>query len=299
MSRSIILLSNQASQGTNEREIYSGYNLSSNAFKDIECCFKKSQRFKFAKEYNSKIRGHVAYCGSGKTAKIKLSKEFCEYEIKTLTDYFFVLMILCHEIAHYFHDHNRFKDSSALDAKAIETQADFFSARVMLTVVTFGERNREILYGLNKELNQSILLEETGKALRRVYDFIYCQNSSKSYPDPITRVIAFLAGVQSFFIRYFREMKRDWSLYVFKKIMDSGNFIDIPEFSEGSQFDVITSQRIYPLHKKIQGLRIGILYGLKPQFENLLNADYSVEQWQVDRSTEYVNNTVKSWFEGP
>jgi hypothetical protein len=93
-------------------------------------------------------------------------------------------------------------------------------------------------------------------------------------------------------------MKREWSLYIFKKIIDSGKFMDIPDFSEGVGSDAIFTQRIYPLHKKIQGLRIGILYGLKPKFENLLNADYSVEQWQVDRSTEYVNNTVKNWEVG-
>jgi Zn-dependent peptidase ImmA (M78 family) len=65
---------------------------------------------------------------------------------------------MCHEIAHYFHDHNRFNDDSEIDTKAIEAQADFFSARILLTVVTFGERNRAILYGLNREIDQSILL---------------------------------------------------------------------------------------------------------------------------------------------
>jgi hypothetical protein len=82
MSRSIILLPNWINRSNDEKKIHSGYSVASCVFQDIEYCFIKSKRFKFGKEYNSKIREHAAYSGSGKTAKIKFSKDFCEYEKK-------------------------------------------------------------------------------------------------------------------------------------------------------------------------------------------------------------------------
>jgi len=68
--------------------------------------------------------------------------------VQSVDDAMFFLIIIGHELAHYVNKHLAHTDESKIDSVAIEGWADFFGARIMFTLITYG--------------NQTALLRKSG-----------------------------------------------------------------------------------------------------------------------------------------
>lgn len=271
-----------------------GKSVAEAVFKDIESFFFHSAKFAIRKEFNPSGLHHASLKGKGDSARINLSKDFCEFEIDTVENLFFVMMTVCHESAHYLNKHNDHEDSNKTDFTAIETWADFFGARIFITVITFGKRSQSLMKMFMPELNQDAVLRAIGRAMKKMYQSIYLPTTDQRYPAAIERVLIFNAGVTSFFYRIYDSLQPKWTIYMLKTMLNESELTDIAaqhnaDWSRHSQIANASSS----IHKSIQGVDISITKGMKPQYISLLVTNYNLSEHEKRQRGKRLEEQVK------
>jgi hypothetical protein len=90
------------------------------AISDTKSFFVQGYQPKILVELGERrMREHACLSGKGNSSKVCFSKDFCSFKIENVDDLHFVLLIIGHELAHYFHDHNQHQDESNFDSKSI------------------------------------------------------------------------------------------------------------------------------------------------------------------------------------
>lgn len=264
------------------------------AFKDFENFFYYSSGFSIKKEFNSQGLHHASLIGAGENTRIKFSEDFCNFEAKTLTDLYFVLIILCHEIAHYTNKHNNYTDKDKIDFTGIETWADYFGARIFMCIITFGKKTKGAMSAFDKNWDQDVVLKAMGSALSDIYK-LFINTSDARYPVPIERILTFNAGATSFFYRVYNELKPAWTIHVLTILLNESGLKDIaanhaPDWDKQAAI----SNRNSEIHKSIQSNNIAITKGLKPEFLSLLVTNYNLSEQEISRNKEKLQDEAKS-----
>lgn len=271
------------------------YELAKAFIKDVEFFYKISSLMRVKVEYYAKMRGHASIAGSDERSIIKLSKDYCDHEIETIDDALFSLIILSHEVSHYLHNHNAHKDICELDIKAIEMWADFFSSRIIFCVITHGKNTQKIFRKLDKSINQTIILEAFGRALLKVSNYIYSQNTDERYPSTEDRLHSIIAGIQSFFIRHFRKINPEFQIHVFTRVAINSGITKILQKSTTKENDIerITNHTAQ-IHKKIQSVRLAITHGVKEKYSHLLDTNFQITDEQIENNKKYFKEAYSS-----
>ena len=165
-------------------------------------------------EFDSDSVHHAVYVGKDNNERIRFSKDLSSFEPNNLSDLFYIAIIACHEFAHYLHRHNSTEDSDNLDSMALESWADFYGARLFITLISFGKRTVKSIKEFIDPISQEIILKSIGAALFDIYKYIYAHNTSDQYTPPFERVSIFCAGVTSFFYRLYGEVNAKLFVYV-------------------------------------------------------------------------------------
>lgn len=141
---------------------------------------------------------HASAKSKDKKRWIAISRDMAEHEIEGPATFLFHLLILGHEIAHIVHEHVYSGQQDTKDHSALEFWADFYGAKVMMTLITFGQRVRENFdsyFSEKKEYRKR--LTHVGEAVDRMVETnIY--NEHSKYPAPLVRVGLVQNGVCSF-----------------------------------------------------------------------------------------------------
>lgn len=242
-------------------------------------------------EFDSNSIHHASYVGADDKERIRFSKDICDFETKNLSDLFYVAIIACHEFAHYLNSHNSTTDVDNLDSLALETWADFYGARLFVTLITFGKRTQKSIKSFINPITQGEVLENIGKALSDVNKFIYEQNESPKYPPPPERASIFCAGVLSFFYRIYGSVNVAWSAHVNMTIIRASKLTE--KLGENkvdwAAQDVIT-KRALNKHKEIQEQDYAIRKGVKPIWSSLINTSYDLSNSQIE---EHKNHLIQ------
>jgi len=267
----------------------------SETLKDIESFFFHSSKFSIKKEYCSSSKQHASIKGSGPKARLIFSKEFCHFEVKNTDDLFEVMIIVCHEVAHYLNKHTDYKDTEAIDFTAIEAWADFFGARIFLTTITYGKKTQKQIKKFSGELEQGEILSSIGRALYSIYNYFYLTNTDHRYQPARVRVLLFTSGTSSFFYRLYGELKPKFTLYVITKILNEAGLTEIisKEHADWEKESKI-GEKIRTIHKEIQGHNIAITKGIKPQYIPLLVTNYQLTEAEVSRNQKVLIEQVKA-----
>jgi len=266
-----------------------GRDVVENAFHDIEQAFLSSASFSVNRELDVPMRQHVSFVGSGEKSRIRVSKGLCDFPVVVLEDYFFVLLSVCHELAHYLNRHNDHKDQSELDYKALEVWADFFGTRLFMFLVSFRTRTRQALEKCCEQLNQEAVLKAIGKSLSEIYRTIYAGCVSDHYPPAGERVHIVNAGVLSFFYRLFGGLEPKWTLYVLMTISREARLYQQIGSTEVDMAEhEILSTRIMEIQTSLQAQRRQITPGLNPLWEPLIGTGYGVSAEQVAKNREQI-----------
>ena len=264
-----------------------GLKIANAAFSDIESFFYHSSNFKIRKELNvANMREHASYKGEGDSARIKLSIDLCSNENHSLEDYFFTLLIICHELAHYLNYHNSHEDSETADSLAIEARADNFGAQIFLTLITFGKSTKKNMNLISSNINQEILSVEIGKAIGKIFTLLFSNNVSAKYPSSEHRVFLLVAGFLSFFNRFFGGLSELWTIQFILRVMRNGNPIMMQPESDIEEKAEQISEKISEIHKDLQLKNIFMVSGLKPIYGYFLTSIFNLtdsekEQHQV------------------
>lgn len=232
---------------------------------------------------------HASAKSKDKKRWIAISLDMAENEIDGPSTFLFHLLILGHEIAHIVHEHVYSGQQDTKDHSALEFWADFYGAKVMMTLITFGARIRETFssYFSNPEEYRK-RLTHVGEAVdRMVATNIY--NEHPKYPPPLVRVGLIQNGVCSFLRHNMGgAFSPDMHMSIFKIIM-SGPTVRQLMATDPQQADFSDEpiNRILNWHRTMQGDRPAITSDFKFHLLNYLHTtfDQTDEEREVSKAT--------------
>lgn len=277
----------------------SGKEVAEAIFLDLESFFYESAKFKVAREYNPKAKKHASFIGSGAKSRIQLSVDFCNFEAKSMSEIFFITIIICHECAHYLHKHNNHKDDENLDFTAIENWADYFGGRIFGIIITFGKKTQALMTKIHSEWDKTIVIESIGLALKDIYLDIYLINTDERYSKPIERVFIFNSGFLSFFYRLYNELDPDFILWLLISIMkklplSESEMMHHENINLEKHTDI--AKRSSDIHKKIQSYDISITLGVKAEYARMLITNYNLSSIEVERNKDKLTEQANRIF---
>ncbi|WP_267382198.1 MULTISPECIES: hypothetical protein [unclassified Sphingomonas] len=197
---------------------------------------------------------------------IALPTDMAREQITDAARMFFHLIILGHEIAHLVHRHLYAGQQETEDYRALEYWADFYGAKVMMTLVTFGPRVSQVFKHLSPAGGSFVsAMEDVGAAAGRLIESVYVPN--KRYPAPLLRVGLVNNGVTSFLRHEFAGTNIDpiWYFSVYKRIFSAPATRERMIFHrEEMEFDMDPVDRARRWHRDMQGDKPAIAPWLKP-----------------------------------
>jgi hypothetical protein len=232
------------------------------------------------------VRGiHAAITrGTGDLVRIVIPRDMAREVIDTPDKLFFHLFILGHEIAHVVHRHNDEADQGRDDFRALEMWADFYGAKVMMCLVTFGARIRpkfKTFYPGSHFLEPA--LESMGRAAERLVTGVYADHPR--YPYPLLRVGLVSNGITSFLRREMTNAPGIWPYSVFKRLFASQPVRELmilhPEHMD-PDFEPLERARRW--HLGIQGGEVAIAPWLKPRVMHHLHTSFQQTEEEREAS---------------
>ena len=273
-----------------------GREIAESAFLDVESFFYHSAKFKVKREYGQNNMKSPAMCsGSGEKMRIRLSQDFCAFEVSSVSDYMFMLIILSHELAHYLNNHNHYNDKEKLDSIAIEARADHFGAQIFMTLITFGKNTQRDLKTYQEDMTQKALFEAIAVAFNDAYEKLFKPSESISYPDPEHRVMLLIVGCLSFFNRYFRPLPESFAVAFVTSAIKVASFIRNTDGEKQLSASKVIQERIHEIHHEIESQARFRLDGVKYFYGYFLSANF--DQTNEDRKAykAKLDKMVGSW----
>lgn len=224
------------------------------------------------------VGGTLSACIRRKDDKvwIALPTDMAREEITDAARMFFHLIILGHEIAHLVHRHLYAGQQEKADYRALEYWADFYGAKVMMALVTFGPRTSKVFerfFPVGTSFD--IPMEHVGTAAGRLIESVYLPDSR--YPAPLLRVGLVNNGITSFLRHEFAGMNVNpiWYYSVFKRVFSAHatreQMILNPEQMD---FDIEPVERARRWHREMQGDRPAIEPWFKPEVVIYLHTSF-------------------------
>jgi hypothetical protein len=259
----------------------SGMQIAELAFSDIESFFYHSAKFRVRREYGqNNMKSHAMCSGSGEKMRIRLSQDFCEFQATSISDYMFMLIVLCHELAHYLNNHNSHADKEKLDSIAIEARADHFGAQIFMTILTFGNKTQKSIKDYQSDMTQKALFGAIAVAINDAYEKLFKPSASSMYPDPEHRTMLLIVGCLSFFNRYFRPLPEGFSMSFLITVIRVAKFVQNTDGEKQLSNGEVIQNRIHDVHREIESKARFRLEGVKFVYGYFLssNFDQTVEE---------------------
>lgn len=262
--------------------VITGKDLAHAAVEDFARFFRPECRIKIGIEIAG--FGYAAVKGKLDRLRIVISPEMANELIISPEILFFHLFILGHEIAHAVQLHNDDRWQEAGEYKSLEMWADFYGAKVMMCLITFGSvlspvfRQFFPLAGLTEEI------EYMGKAAGLLATHVY--NINDRYPHPLSRVAFITNGIQSFFRAYMKKQPDILPFSVYRRMFASKAVRDLMTFySEklDEAYELTELARKWHINK--QGKKAAIAPGLKHPIAAHLHTSFrqTIEEFESRR----------------
>ena len=205
-------------------------------------------------------RSHASAKSRGPKRWIAISRDMADHEITDPATFLFHLLIVGHEIAHVVHEHVYAGQQEAKDHSALEFWADFYGAKVTMTLITFGSRIcdslEDFVQGASEDKKRLTYLGEAVDMM--IATNVY--NAHPKYPPPLVRAGLINNGVTSF-LRH--NMGADFTPKMYPSIfatLMSGPSVQRLIETDALQTDFSSEpiERIQRWHREIQGNRPAI-----------------------------------------
>lgn len=238
---------------------------------DVKSFFPGRYEFELKFEY----AGNDPKCrGVGKKCRIQMPIEFQDLDISDTAELNFWLFVLGHEIAHYLNRHNDFNaltEEALLQTQALEDWADFFGAKLMMTLVTYGEQVTQ-LYRSFIENKASARFTYMAEAFGKLANTYYA-NSSHKHSSRLVRIGSGVAGIMSFIDGDIGDVNVWRSVSIMREIYRSPALENIVMAEKMGLPKSV--EPIVEIHQEIQGLAPAITEGLAPFLERFIGTSYS------------------------
>ena len=218
--------------------------------------------------------------------RIVIPPDMAADQIDTPDKLFFHLLILGHEIAHLVHHHGHAGEQQREDYRSLEYWADFYGAKVMMTLVVHGGAISRIHRALMPpEADMWDSLVSIGNAVGRLVETVY--SDDPRYPPKLLRAGLINNGVTSFLRHEIMKGKDPfWYFSVFKRVMGSDAVEELKKIRpEDMTFSDDEINRARDWHRAMQGDKLAIEPWLKPQYLNYLHTSF--DQTEEERAESF------------
>lgn len=210
----------------------------------------------------------------GEDIRIVIPSEMAGATIEDADEMFFHLLILGHEMAHLVHRHLYANTPEIADNRALEYWADFYGAKVVMVLISVGERCNAIFRRFFPGTHFfEAALESIGRAVGRLVETVYSNDSR--YPPKLLRVGLISNGVTSYFRLALQNPPPIWYFSVFKRIFASPPVRELmildPSVVEPDREPI---DRAVKWHHELQGSAPAIYPWLKPEVVLYLHTSF-------------------------
>ncbi|WP_395378142.1 ImmA/IrrE family metallo-endopeptidase [Marinicella sp. W31] len=274
----------------------SGRKIAESTFSDIEKFFYHGAKFRVKRQFNqNNMKSHAMCAGSGNDMRIRLSRDFCEFQATSINDYMFMLIILSHELAHYLNNHNSYSDTEKLDSIAIEARADHFGAQIFMTLFTFGKNTQKHITDYKTNTSQKARFKAIAVAISDVYEKLFKPANTKKYPDAEHRGMLLIVGCLSFFNRYFRPLPEKFAVAFLKTVIRESNLIQNTDGEKQLDVGEVIQNRIYDIHREIESKARFQMAKMKEPYGYFLSADFSQTNEARKAHKEKLDKMINGW----
>lgn len=252
--------------------VLTGLDLAREAAEDFESFFIPGHQVRVRIETDAN-RPYPLTRGKGEATRVILPTWLADQIIRSSDQFFFHLFMLGHEIAHVVHFHNDGPEQDEKDYQALEMWADFYGAKVMMCLITYGKQVgrsfRTFFLGTGFEKP----LEAMGRAAGQLIKKVFVEHPL--YPYPLLRVGLLTNGIHSFLRRELRDPPDIWPYSVFRRMFGSPPVREqMLLHPEHIAVDFAPVERAREWHRAMQKNAVAIRPWLKPQFVHHLHTSF-------------------------
>lgn len=229
---------------------------------------------------------NLARCvGIGRSGGIVMSEDFKSQPVESLEDLAFVLLIFGHEVAHYVHLHNAADQLPSVDDRSLEDWADFYGAKVMMTLTACGTRTGPLFQRLKGTASVDEVYVEIGNALAKLAQSVF-PTSSNSYSTPLTRVGHCVCGILSFVDAMCGTKSLERSVAI-QRLLYRNHLLHHLMIEQGQAYLKDDSPaRSLAIHRGLQPTSAGITPGLQSEFEYFLRTCFDNDDDRIAHNAE-------------
>lgn len=296
-------------------EAYSLANtLIKNIFDDFKSFFIASKDAEFVRyQIQSGLSGPMLVRKTGSNAYIAISQDISELDLKSDVNKLLVLFMIGHELAHLVNKHLYYQETKNLDTKTIEMWADFFGAKIAMSIFQDGVKFNSMLELNYKDIN--IGIEALSNVLKNLYTKVYENtNFSKKYLNSHNRFSSTVGGIVAFLTRKEMVLSRrfsneehadvgfNWGIAFNNKLVDLGLMNELFEKDNtiiGSKEDEIKlhdlAKNVFKIHNKIKSDSHKLIKGLNPLHDYILCSSYGQHQvntLMLDKFSKYTGTNI-------
>lgn len=259
-------------------------------FNDFHSFFidTKHAKFKFLFEKNDELRVYR----KGSKSYLNIPKDIKYLDISDDTSKLYLLFLLGHEIAHLANKHLNYKDKNSFDTRTIEMWADFFGAKISMSILLHGKYFNNMLNINIANPNEGIeLIAEMIKKINTIYKN---SNNSNKYLNSNDRLSTIIAGIAAFLTRAEMwstrkltpanqaEIGAKWGIALNRKLYELKIFDEfILNLQNGTELETMKEMNInvVKIHQAIKGNDNGyIIKGLDLKHNFILESSYEKYQ---------------------
>ena len=259
-------------------------------FDDFDSFFIEKKHEKYRYVFDKKDELKVYRSGSKSYLNIPEDTKFLDLDRDDEKVY--LLFLIGHEMAHLVNKHLNYKDKNSLDSRSIEMWADFFGAKISMSILLNNGNFKQLINSDLSNMNNGIeLLSYMLKKINKIYKNT---NKSDKYLHSNIRLASTISGIMSYLTR--DEMWRiknfsddshakigtEWAMSISLKLSKIGTFDNILE--EKNEYNIYNiNLNVVKIHQEIKDGRKGYLIkGLKNYYNFILDSSYK----------EYKQNTL-------
>lgn len=279
------------------------YEIVKTIFDDFHSFFvdEKYAKFKFLFEKKDELKvyrtGHKSY--------LNIPKDIQYLDINDDAEKLYLLFLLGHEIAHLANKHLNYLDKNSFDTRSIEMWADFFGAKISMSILLHGKNFNNLL---DKDMsNPNNGLELIAIVLKKINNIYKNSNYSGKYLNSNNRLSTTIAGIAAFLTRdemwNTRRLTADdqaqiganWGIVLNRKLYELNIFDEFLNIQNDTELDTIEemNKNIIKIHQAIKGSDKGYLIkGLDMKHNFILESSYEKYQ-KNEKLVKQVNQKLQ------
>lgn len=254
-------------------------------FEDFDSFFTDKQYAKY--KFNHKSDFKVYRTGS--KSYLNIPEDFKYLDIDDDVSKLYVLFMVAHELAHLTNQHLHYNDKHKLDSQTIEMWADYFGAKIAMSILIFGSKFNKLL--TINFMDRDKTLENIFKAIiEKLYPVFQNADNSGKYLMSYNRTSTIFAGIAAFLTRSDMWIKRKFSNkdhaeigaawgYTINLQLLKSNLVSQMNMGTGYSLEHEDirelAENVYTIHNQLQNGNNGpLLKGLSWKYSYILDTYY-------------------------